>query len=188
MHRVTDPADPERCKGSCGHEQCWNRAAAGSEFCAAHNGRDKSEALNMRSYLLGTVQDQARLAQFAESENIKSLRDEIALARLMVERHWSMIKTDNDFVNRAPSVNSLLLTIERLIKSSHSIEQSLQILLGRDQVIAFAQLFVQAVMDELVGIPNYEPTVERIITRIMATVSNDARKTMILPAIAHDVD
>ena len=57
--------------------------------------------MNMRSYLLGTVQDQARLAQFAESENIKSLRDEIALARLMVERHWSMIKTDNDFVNRA---------------------------------------------------------------------------------------
>ena len=81
-----------------------------------------------------------------------------------------------------------MLTIERLIKSSHSIEQSLQILLGRDQVIAFAQLFVQAVMDELVGIPNYEPTVERIIMRIMATVSNDARKTMILPAIAHDVD
>jgi hypothetical protein len=188
MHRVTDPADPERCKGSCGHEQCWNRAAAGSEFCAAHNGRDKSELTNTRGYLLGCAQDQAKLARFAESENIKSLRDEIALARMMIERHWNAIKTDNDFVSRAPSINSLLLTIERLIKSSHSIEQSLQTLLGRPAVIAFAQLLVQAVMDELESVPNYEPIADRILKRVMATVSADAAKTMILPVISHDAD
>jgi hypothetical protein len=188
MAHVREPDDPARCKGSCGSEQCWNRAVTGSDFCEAHNGIDKGPANNMRSYLLAQAEDQAKLAQYAESENIKSLRDEIALARIMVERYWNMVKTDNDFIARAPSINSLLLTIERLIKSSHSIEQSLQTLLGRPAVIAFAQLLVQAVMDELESIPNYEPIADRILKRVMATVSADAAKTMILPAISYDTE
>jgi len=186
MHRVTDPADPTRCKGSCGHEQCWNQAATGSEFCEAHSGHDRSEAIHLRSYWLAQAQDRATLARFAESEDIKSLRDEIGIARMMVERHWNMIKTENDYISRAPSINTLLLTIERLIKSSHAIEQSLESLLSRTSVIAFAQLLVQIVMDELEVIPNHEPVADRILKRVMATLTPGAAKSTSLPQLPHD--
>jgi len=180
MVRVNELDDPNRCKASAGNEQCLNRAAEGSEFCIAHNGIDRSEAMDKRAYLLAEVHDRAKLARFAESESIKSLRDEIALARMMAERHWNMIKNDNDFINRAPSINSLLLTIERLVKSSHSIEQSLKTLLGREHVIAFAQLIVQAVMDEISNVPGYEKIMDRVIAKVMSTLSDDAAKTIVV--------
>jgi len=178
MERVNELDDPHRCKASAGDTQCLNRAAVGSDFCIAHRGIDREEAMNKRAYLLAEANDRARLASFAESENIKSLRDEIALARLMAERHWNMIKNDNDFINRAPSINSLLLTIERLVKSSHSIEQSMKSLLGREHVIAFAQLLVKVVMDELVTVPGYEEIMDRVMLKIMSTLSSDAASTI----------
>ncbi len=188
MERVNELDDPNRCKASAGDTQCLNKAAVGSDYCAAHNGIDQSEAMNKRAYLLAEAHDRAKLARFAESESIKSLRDEIALARLMVERHWNMIKNDNDFVNRAPSINSLLLTIERLIKSSHSIEQSLKSLLGREHVIAFAQLLVKAVMDELDTVPGYEKIMDRVIAKIMSTLSDDAASTVVvIPQLTSEI-
>jgi flagellar motility protein MotE (MotC chaperone) len=187
MERVNELDDPNRCKASAGATQCLNKAAEGSDYCIAHKGIDRSEANNKRAYLLAEATDRAKLARFAESESIKSLRDEIALARLMVERHWNMIKNDNDFTNRAPSINSLLLTIERLIKSSHSIEQSLKSLLGREHVIAFAQLLVQAVMDELATVPGYEKIMDRVIAKIMSTLSDDAASTVVvIPQLTSD--
>ena len=189
MQRVNELDDPNRCKASAGEEQCQNVAAVGSDFCRAHSGVDRSETMNKRAYLLAQAHDRATLARFAESEGIKSLRDEIALARLMVERHWNMIKNDNDFVNRAPSINSLLLTIERLIKSSHSIEQSLKTLLGREHVIAFGQLLVKVVMEELKTLPDYELIADRILQRVMETVSGDAASTMIvIPQLTDDTN
>ena len=187
MERVNELDDPNRCKASIGEMQCMNVAAPGSDNCTIHSGTDKAQLLDKRAYLLAQAHDQAKLARFAESEQIKSLRDEIALARMMVERHWNMIKNDNDFINRAPSINSLLLTIERLIKSSHSIEQSLKTLLGREHVIAFGQMVVQIVMDELQTLPNYEVITDRIIRRVMATVSSDAANTtVVIPALTDD--
>jgi len=178
MERVNELDDPNRCKASAGDTQCLNRAAVGSNFCIAHHGIDREESNNKRAYLLAEASDRAKLARFAESESIKSLRDEIALARLMAERHWNMIKTDNDFISRASSINSLLLTIERLVKSSHSIEQSLKSLLGREHVIAFAQLIVKAVMDEIAEVPGYEKIMDRVIAKVMSTLSNDAASTI----------
>lgn len=183
MQRVNEPDDPRRCKGNTGTEQCWYVAATGSEFCTGHNGRDHSESINKRAYLLAQAADQAQLARFSESETIKSLRDEIALARMMVERHWNAIKTDNDFVSRSSSVNTLLLTIERLVKSSHSIEQSMQSLLGREHVIAFGQMLVQAVMDELVNVPGCEHIMDRVVAKVFATLSGGAANLIVVPQL-----
>lgn len=184
---VRSDDDPSRCKASTNMRQCNQRAVAGSEFCRDHGGVVRSDPMTKRAYMLNEAQDQAKLAQYAESETIKSLRDEIAICRMMVERHWNMIKSDNDFIARSPSINALMLTIERLIKSSHSIEQSLQSLLGRPAVIAFAQMLVVAVMDELQVIPNYEPIADRILKKVMGTLSADAAKTMILPVESSEV-
>ena len=36
MDRVTDEADPNRCKGSVGHGQCMYAAVEGSDYCRVH--------------------------------------------------------------------------------------------------------------------------------------------------------
>jgi len=55
------------------------------------------------------------LAQFAEHEEVKSLRDEIALARMLIERRFNLIKDDADLISACGSLNTLLLTVGRLM-------------------------------------------------------------------------
>jgi hypothetical protein len=174
---VTDLADPHRCKGAIPSGQCLNRAAEGSEYCLAHNGVDRAPARNLRQYLLDKAHDQARLAQFAEHEEIKSLRDEIALARMLVERRWNMVQTDTDLLAACGTLNTLLLTIERLVKSCHQIEQSLGALLARQSVIKLGQQVCQIIIDRLEGIPNYEEIVDGIIQDIIATIKKTDAET-----------
>lgn len=173
MARVSDPADPRRCKRSFPHEQCWNRAEHGSEFCAAHGGRSTAEAENRRMYFLAEAQNRSRLAHFAEHDDIKSLREEIALTRMLIERRWNLIKngSDSDLLQHSAPINNLLLTVERLVKSCHAIEQDLGNLLARDAVLRLGQLMCQIVIEELDGIEGYEEIIDRITERLVTTIS-----------------
>ena len=56
MERVTDPADPQRCKASDGNGQCWVRVE-GSDYCRAHAGAYQPPEKGMRQYLLAHAQD-----------------------------------------------------------------------------------------------------------------------------------
>ena len=51
----------------------------------------------------------ARLHKFADHEEIRSLREEIALARMLAEPRWNMVKNDNDLIMACGSLNTLLL-------------------------------------------------------------------------------
>jgi len=172
MQRVTDLADPRRCKGSKGEGQCMNLAEDGSEYCVACGGVNRAPARRLRQYLLAQAQDRTRLAQFAEHEEVKSLRDEIALARMLIERRFNLIQNDADLMQACGPLNTMLLTVERLVKSAHAIEQSLGNLLARQSVLRLGQLICQIIVDRLEGIPNYEQIVDGIITDIVATIQD----------------
>ena len=68
MQRVTDLADPRRCKGASVDGQCQNVAEEGAEYCRVHGGKDQAPARRLKQYLLTKAQDRERLAQFAEND------------------------------------------------------------------------------------------------------------------------
>jgi len=171
MHRVEDPADPQRCNGSVPDGQCMNRAEEGSEYCLAHNGVNRAPARRMRQYLLARVEDQRRLAQLSESEEIKSLREDVSLAVMMFERRWNLAKTDTDFIAASPQLDKMLLTVERLKKSLLIVEKNLGTLLSHDAAMSMAQTLVQITLEELESLENWEPVAERIIQRFEAAMS-----------------
>ena len=80
MQRVTDLADPRRCKGASLDGQCQNFAEEGAEYCRVHGGTDQAPALRLKQYLLTRAQDQARLVHLDDPEGVKSLRDEVVIA------------------------------------------------------------------------------------------------------------
>lgn len=168
---VSDPADPRRCKLSIGQQQCTDEAAPGSEYCLKHRGVDHTNEQNVRLYLLAKADQQARLHQLADHEEIRSLREEIALARMLTEQRWNLIKTDADLMMACGSINTLLLTIERLVKSAHTIEQNLGILLSKSAVLTLGQTICRIIVDELEGIENYEEIVDSITRRILTTIA-----------------
>jgi hypothetical protein len=123
-----------------------------SDYCLACGGRNQAPARRLRQYLLAKAQDSTRLAQFAEHEEVKSLRDEIALARMLIERRFNLIKDDADLISACGSLNTLLLTVERLVKSAHAIEKSLGTLLARTAVLRLGRQICQIIVDRLEGI------------------------------------
>jgi len=173
MERVTDLADPNRCKGAAQDGQCQNRAEYGCDYCAAHGGRSLQEAEDKRGYLLAKVDERSRLARLSDDlEPVKELRDLISLQHMMIESRYNAITNEGELLAACGPLNQMLLTMERLINSAHRIETNLGELLQRHAVLALAKEMVQIVIDELDGIEDYEAIVDRITQRLIDTIRN----------------
>lgn len=171
MRRVTDPADPRRCRGKAPDGQCWNRAEIGQDYCRAHGGRSTEEAEDMRGFLLAKAEDRVRLAELDGMEPIRELHDVMKMTHMLIERRWNAaMKSEADMIAASPGLNQLYLTMERLVASSHRIEQNLGALLARNAVFRLAQTIILIISDELVGIDNYEFVVDSITRRIVDAI------------------
>lgn len=179
MKRVTDPADPRRCKHSFPHEQCWNEAEAGCDNCLAHGGKSTALAEEKRLYQLAEVEDRAKLAHFSTHERIKSLREEIGLVRLLIEKRINLIKNEADLLAACGPLNSMFLTLEKLIKSCHTLDQSLGELLSKDTVVRLGQTICNIVIEELQGLEGHEAIIDRIVNRLFPTIEQSRNSELL---------
>lgn len=171
MHRVKDPADPRRCKGAAQDGQCMNEAEHGSDYCRAHSGVSTAEEEGRRIYHLAQARYRTRLAQLSEHEEVKSLREEIALNRMLIEQRFNLIKNETDLLAACGQLNQMLLTVERLVKSAHQIEQNLGVLLSKPTVLRLGQQLCEIIVEELVGADRYEERVDRICERLIQAIA-----------------
>jgi hypothetical protein len=176
MERVTDPADPERCQGAAPDGQCWNRAEHGTHKCRAHGGKSTAEQEELGIYRLKNARYRERLAQMRGSrhEDVKSLRDEIRLTRILIEERYNAINSDTDLIVSCPAISNLLLTLERLMKTSQTLEESLNVLVSRSSIIVLGKEIVTILIEELRGIEDYEDRVDRITDRLFVTLEQTA--------------
>jgi hypothetical protein len=124
----------------------------------------------------------SRYASLADHDDIKSLRDEIALARMLVERRLNMIKDDSDLLSACGPINTLLLTIERLVKSANVLEERLGILLAKQSILRLGQRICQIIIDRLVGLPGYEAVIDDIVADIVKAIKTaDNEPAKLLP-------
>lgn len=171
--RVTDAADPNRCQSPSLDGQCWNEAAPGDTRCPHHGGSDKLSVQEKRIYNLTKARFRSRMSEMMDHEEVKSLREEIALTRIMVEEIWNGVgDTPADMMKACGTLNGLMLTLERLIKTAHSTEQSLGMLLGKPVLILVAQQIVGLLSTELREYPNFEQTIDRVTTKMLDTIEH----------------
>lgn len=187
MERVTDPADPNRCKGSARDGQCQNFAEPGSDYCRACGGRDLQKAKDVRGYLLAKSHEKTRLAQLSDDlEPVKELRDAIGLQHMLIEKRYNLIKDDSDLLMACGPLNAMLQTMERLVNSCHRIETNLGQLLARQAILSLAKSMVEIVIDELEGIEDYEAIIDRITARLVDTIkgaNNSKTQTLLAPPL-----
>jgi len=187
MERVTDPADPRRCKAPDSYGQCMGIRVEGSDYCPVHAGSYRPPAPGMRQYLLARAQDRARLASFAEHDDIKSLRDEIALTRMMIEGLWNSAQSNAEQLAVYGRVNSHILTLEKLVKTCNQIEERLGSLLAKPTLLRVGQQICQKLVARLEGLPNYDQLVDTLIRDVITTIQearNDAATVPTLSALA----
>ncbi|MHC4703558.1 MAG: hypothetical protein ACYTFQ_23590 [Planctomycetota bacterium] len=174
MDRVTDLADPNRCKGAAPDGQCRNLAEYGSQYCRAHGGSTeiaKQEQVN--SFLLAKADDRARLTAVSETlDPVKALHDTLSLNLILLEKRWNGCKDDTDLITNCSSINALMLTTERLVTSMNKLQKDLGVLLGQQAIVGLGKAMVQILIEELQHIEGYEHIVDNICHRLFDSIEN----------------
>lgn len=155
--------DPRRCQGHVTSGQCPMKALPGDQYCKTHGGRDRETPALARKYMLTNMEDAARVAMLSKPDEIYSLRDEIGMCRMMLERRMNMIENDAEMLAAAPMINQQLLTLERLIKTSTQVEVQLGQMLAKDTVILLASKMMDLVSKAISHLPDHQQIVDKIV-------------------------
>jgi hypothetical protein len=106
-------------------------------YCDYHlRDRDAEDTQSLRAYMLTDPVTAGAAGRHSQVEELKSLREEIALARAMIERRLNLVESDADFLQACGTVNTYLLTLERLISSCHKLEVNLGALLSKGAIVS----------------------------------------------------
>jgi len=163
-----------QCQYIENNRQCKKEAEPGTNYCPAHDRTSKKPMMKheLKHYLLDKAEWRERLVGLSSSDSIKTLTEEISLARMVLEKLMNHVKDEADLLGQVPKITSLLSTIERLQKSGFNLEKSLSNLISKTALIRIASEIGEILAEELEGIPNYEQTVDHIIDRILDTMAN----------------
>jgi hypothetical protein len=158
-----------RCEHTSSTGQCNSNAVEGGRFCPTHS-RDPQAGLK-RQYMLNKAKYRQRYSEFAESDDLRTLKDEISILRMVMEERLNMIGNDSDMLAACGQITSLAVTIERLVKSCHTLESRLGSLLAKPTLLGIANDIVQILLQELESQPDYELLVDRISEKILKVIT-----------------
>lgn len=147
------PEHPDRCQGiRQGQGQCTNLSEVHSIFCLCHGGNKAEEVITKKrigNYRL--TKWQARLEEKAEQSEIKSLRDEIGILRVIMEEVLNKCQSDMDLILQSGKIADLAMKIEKLVASCHKLEGSMGKLMDKAAILQFASEVVEIIGEELKG-------------------------------------
>ena len=145
-----EPDDPNRCQGSGQRGQCEYLAEQRPDgtyykYCVRHLGgtRKREEQQRMRNYRLDRFQ--ARMEEFAENDAIKSLREEVGIARMLLEEVIRKCQDSDELLLASNRISELTARIEKLVMSCHRLEQSSGMLLDKASILRLADTIVDII-------------------------------------------
>ena len=142
-----DPDSPERCTHTrkSDNQQCPYKRKPNSPYCPKHAPSDEKE----RIYNYRLTQFKARVQDFSVSPQIKSLREEIGIARLVLENIVNLCKDNTHLLLNSSQISNMVSQIDRLVNSCHKLEISTEQLLDRSKALQLADGILRILSEEL---------------------------------------
>jgi len=156
--RICEPDSPNRCQAIFSAGQCKYEAQPGYKNCSIHNLLESNAAAAKIIKQYNVAKWSARIGQFAEHEQVKGLREEIGIVRLLLETVLNQCGTDFDLLLYSNKISELVSKIESLVKSCHKLESSMGVLLDKTAALQLS--------GEIVEIINQHIKDEEIVNRI----------------------
>jgi hypothetical protein len=150
IRRVPFPEHPNRCQQVTSQGQCLNMAVENGTKCIAHGGHKELESQrnqSLRLFRLG--QWQARSEELLAHPNIKTLREEIGILRILLEERFARCQSGTDLVFQAGPISDLILKIEKVVSSCHRLEASMGKHIEKSQLLIFAGQIVNIIAEVL---------------------------------------
>ena len=145
--RVASADDPHRCQAVAGAGQCPYRAVECGKFCLMHGGgkqvRENQKKI-MDMYNLAIWH--GRVKELADHTEVKTLRAEIGILRMLLENVLTQCKTGTELLFFSAKISDLVGRIEKVVTSCNRIEASSGMLLDKS-----AALHLAAQMVDIIG-------------------------------------
>lgn len=155
--RRCEADDPNRCTAMGKHGQCpyiSMKALDPEKYptvdkCQRHGGgMAKNEELKrVRNYRIQIWNE--RLSEFADHPEVKSLRDEIGLIRILIETIMNKCKNDTDLLIYSPQISDLVMRLEKLVASASRLESRSSTNLDRTSALQFAAKVVEIITEHI---------------------------------------
>jgi len=166
--------DPWRCQVNIASQgQCRNKATVLGGTCPVHGGNkaiDKIEATNIRNYRLAKWQ--TALNRHAEAPRLKSLHDEVAILRMMLEEQLNKCQDTTDLIMQSHLLSDLVMKIEKVVKSCHNLESAVGQLMDKQDVMRFANNVIEIIGNEIQD----EAALENISTALLELIESSNEK------------
>lgn len=169
--RVEHPADPERCQSNGATGQCPFKAVPGTNNCSRHSGRSNSTENDTniaRTYKLKRFQE--RINQFSDDGKIKSLREEIAMSRCLLEEIWNSCESTPELLINSHKISGLVMNIEKLVTTCNNLETKMGMMLDRTAIVQMASVIVEIISQYIVDPEQREIASENILEVVTKTI------------------
>lgn len=159
--------DPHRCQFVTSVGQCVREAVDGKTKCELHGGNAKAA---LKAYLITCKYLGDSPDRHLGADELKSLREEIALTRAMIEKRLNMVQSEAEFIASMPVFQGFMSTIEKLVTSCHQMEVKLGSLIGKAALLSLAQQIVEVIATNIQDIPGRDEIVEKISDEIVTLI------------------
>ncbi len=166
--------DPTCCQGLNKFGPCNIQAVPGQKFCKLHFGIGNkiAEQTAVRNYRINKYQH--RINEFADSDSVKNLHEEIGVLRLLLETTMNKCQSDTDLLLYSSKIADLVVKLEKLVASCHKLELATGQLVNKANMMFMGDVIIQIIgevcpADKIAGVQ------ERIMRTI--TEMNHAEPT-----------
>ena len=136
--------EDERCQ--TGNVTCRLKKHEDSDYCKAHGGVGSQQSIEKKAVSKYQIEVyQSRLKRHSTGSDIKDLREEIGLMRMMIEGRINACQSDTDLVIQSSAIAELVMKVDKLVNSCHRIESLTGELMDRTSLLEFASQIIDIV-------------------------------------------
>lgn len=136
----------ERCIATVKTGQCPYCKIDHTDYCPMHGSNKGSIAQNeetKRNYQLRRWKN--RVNDFADNDQIKSLREEVGILRMVMEEILNKCEDSTDLLMASHRISDTAMKIEKLVVSCDKLENRMGQLLSKRAVVQLAGEYVQII-------------------------------------------
>lgn len=164
--QICEPDDPNRCQGATAFGQCNKLSVPGSDRCPMHNSATTFKNKKIISgYQL--TKWRSRLDRLADTNGVRSLRDEIGILKMTLESLANRCNDDEDLITNASGLTHLVEKIEKVVLSCHRLEKTTGMMLDKTAALQIAANICEIIGSELTDPKVIESITDKIITQVL---------------------
>ena len=184
FERASGHLDPDRCLRGTG--QCPYKIVPGTNSCPRHGANktiNKAEKEKVRMYKIELFQN--RLNEFSDSNDIRSLRDDISINRVLIEEIMKSCTAPADLLARSQQLSILTMNVTKMITAWTQLEERLGLRLSLEELAEVAddiadrvsEIFVEIFGGEITNIEHAGEALGVALDNVLTTLIENDNQT-----------